>query len=65
MRGMLTGQVSKVHSNYRIPISNSASALLVLDNQARAALRKAGDARRGRGIGSHGRRAGRSAVTRG
>jgi protocatechuate 4,5-dioxygenase, beta chain len=33
MRGALTGQVSKVHSNYHIPISNTASALLVLDNQ--------------------------------
>ena len=42
MRGALTGRVSKVHSNYHIPISNTASALLVLDNQARAALRKAG-----------------------
>ena len=42
MRGALTGRVSKVHSNYHIPISNTASALLVLDNQARATLRKAG-----------------------
>jgi protocatechuate 4,5-dioxygenase, beta chain len=42
MRGALTGQVSKVHSNYHIPISNTAAALLVLDNQARAAFRKAG-----------------------
>ncbi len=43
MRGALTGQVSKVHSNYHIPISNTASALLVLDNQQDAMeLRKAG-----------------------
>jgi protocatechuate 4,5-dioxygenase beta chain len=42
MRGALTGRVSKVHSNYHIPISNTASALLVLDNQAKPALRKAG-----------------------
>jgi protocatechuate 4,5-dioxygenase beta chain len=33
MRGALTGRVSKVHSNYHVPISNTASALLVLDNQ--------------------------------
>jgi protocatechuate 4,5-dioxygenase, beta chain len=33
MRGALTGDVSKVHSNYHIPISNTASALLVLENQ--------------------------------
>jgi protocatechuate 4,5-dioxygenase beta chain len=42
MRGALTGRVSKVHGNYHIPISNTASALLVLDNQAKPALRKAG-----------------------
>jgi protocatechuate 4,5-dioxygenase beta chain len=42
MRGALTGRVFKVHSNYHIPISNTASALLVLDNRARATLRKAG-----------------------
>jgi protocatechuate 4,5-dioxygenase beta chain len=36
MRGALTGDVSKIHSNYHIPISNTASALLVLENQARA-----------------------------
>jgi protocatechuate 4,5-dioxygenase beta chain len=34
MRGALTGRVSKIHSNYHIPISNTASALLVLENQA-------------------------------
>jgi protocatechuate 4,5-dioxygenase beta chain len=42
MRGALTGRVAKVHSNYHIPISNTASALLVLENDARAELRKAG-----------------------
>ena len=41
MRGALTGRVSKVHSNYHVPISNTASALLVLGNQAQPALRKA------------------------
>ena len=40
MRGALTGRVSKVHSNYHIPISNTASALLVLDNQTRAMERE-------------------------
>ena len=44
MRGVLTGRVSKVHGNYHIPISNTASALLVLDNQAvkQTELRRAG-----------------------
>jgi protocatechuate 4,5-dioxygenase beta chain len=44
MRGALTGRVSKVHGNYHIPISNTASALLVLDNHAttRAEYRRAG-----------------------
>jgi protocatechuate 4,5-dioxygenase, beta chain len=37
MRGALTGEVAKVHGNYHIPISNTASALLVLSNQAEAA----------------------------
>ena len=32
MRGILTGRVSKIHSNYHIPISNTASAVLVLEN---------------------------------
>jgi protocatechuate 4,5-dioxygenase beta chain len=40
MRGALTGRVSKVHSNYHIPISNTASALLVLDNQSEAMERE-------------------------
>ena len=45
MRGALTGDVAKVHGNYHIPISNTASALLVLNNQAEAVetrYRKAG-----------------------
>jgi protocatechuate 4,5-dioxygenase beta chain len=42
MRGALTGRVSKLHSNYHVPISNTASALLVLENAAQAELRKAG-----------------------
>ncbi len=42
MRGALTGLVAKVHANYHIPISNTASALLVLDNEAaQATYRKA------------------------
>ena len=31
-RGALTGRVRKVHSNYHIPISNTAAALMVLEN---------------------------------
>ena len=41
MRGALTGRVGKVHSNYHIPISNTASALLVLEKDPQQ-LRKAG-----------------------
>ena len=40
MRGALTGAVEKIHSNYHVPISNTASGLLVLENHkamARAA----------------------------
>jgi protocatechuate 4,5-dioxygenase, beta chain len=33
MRGALTGDVSRVHGNYHVPISNTASALLVLENR--------------------------------
>jgi protocatechuate 4,5-dioxygenase, beta chain len=33
MRGALTGQVSKVHANYHIPVSNTAAGLLVLENR--------------------------------
>ena len=42
MRGALTGAVSRVHGNYHIPISNTASALLVMDNQPAEQFRKAG-----------------------
>lgn len=43
MRGALTGRVSKLHSNYHIPISNTASAVLLMENDAAAAeYRKAG-----------------------
>ena len=34
MRGALTGRVTKIHSNYHIPISNTAAGLLVLENAA-------------------------------
>lgn len=33
MRGALTGRVSKLHSNYHVPISNTASAMLMLENE--------------------------------
>jgi protocatechuate 4,5-dioxygenase, beta chain len=33
-RGALTGQVSKLHANYHIPISNTAAGLMLLDNRA-------------------------------
>ncbi len=33
MRGALTGRVSEAHRNYHIPISNTAAATMVLDNQ--------------------------------
>jgi protocatechuate 4,5-dioxygenase beta chain len=41
MRGALTGAVSRVHRNYHIPISNTASALLVMDNQPAERFRQA------------------------
>ena len=34
MRGALTGRVTKLHSNYHIPISNTAAGLLLLENAA-------------------------------
>jgi protocatechuate 4,5-dioxygenase beta chain len=34
MRGALTGKVSKIHSHYHIPVSNTAAGLLVLENAA-------------------------------
>jgi protocatechuate 4,5-dioxygenase, beta chain len=36
MRGALVGDVGKVHGNYHVPISNTASALLVLENRTHA-----------------------------
>ena len=32
MRGALTGHVRKIHGNYHVPISNTASAVMVLEN---------------------------------
>jgi protocatechuate 4,5-dioxygenase beta chain len=32
MRGALTGRVTKLHSNYHIPISNTGAGMLVLEN---------------------------------
>ena len=40
-RGALTGSVTKVHSNYHIPISNTAAALMVLENRPRRRRRRA------------------------
>jgi protocatechuate 4,5-dioxygenase beta chain len=40
-RGALTGRVTKVHSNYHIPISNTAAGLMVLENEARPAHARA------------------------
>jgi len=40
MRGAMTGQVSELHRNYHIPISNTAAATVVYDNQ-REGQRKA------------------------
>jgi protocatechuate 4,5-dioxygenase beta chain len=42
MRGALTGRVSQIQSNYHIPISNTASALLALENDAWGEMREAG-----------------------
>ena len=36
MRGALTGEVTQVHRNYHIPISNTAAATIVLENGSRA-----------------------------
>jgi protocatechuate 4,5-dioxygenase beta chain len=33
-RGALTGQVSRVHANYHIPISNTATGLMVMENRS-------------------------------
>jgi protocatechuate 4,5-dioxygenase, beta chain len=35
MRGALTGKVTKVHSHYHVPISNTAAGLIVLENEVR------------------------------
>ena len=32
MHGALTGDVAEIHSNYHVPISNTASAVMVLEN---------------------------------
>jgi len=40
-RGALTGQVAKVHGNYHVPISNTATGLLVLENRPRAPASRA------------------------
>ena len=37
MRGALVGNVSELHRNYHIPISNTAAATLVLDHRSKAA----------------------------
>lgn len=34
MRGALTGRVTKLHSHYHIPVSNTAAGLLLLENAA-------------------------------
>jgi protocatechuate 4,5-dioxygenase beta chain len=34
MRGALTGRVSELNRNYHIPVSNTAAATVVYDNQA-------------------------------
>ncbi len=36
-RGALTGRVTRVHSGYHVPISNTAAASMVLENQPRPA----------------------------
>ena len=41
MRGALTGHVAKAFVNYHIPISNTAAALMLLDNQSRTARQAA------------------------
>ena len=41
MRGALTGQVSELNRNYHIPVSNTAAATVVYDNQAAVERRAA------------------------
>jgi protocatechuate 4,5-dioxygenase beta chain len=38
MRGALTGRVKELYRNYHIPISNTAAATMVLENEAMPAL---------------------------
>ena len=38
MRGALTGRVKELHRNYHIPISNTAAATMVLENEAMPTL---------------------------
>jgi protocatechuate 4,5-dioxygenase beta chain len=40
MRGALTGKVSEAHRNYHIPISNTAAATVVFENEPLALPRK-------------------------
>jgi protocatechuate 4,5-dioxygenase beta chain len=40
-RAALTGRVTKVHANYHVPISNTATGLMVFDNQPAAVARAA------------------------
>jgi protocatechuate 4,5-dioxygenase beta chain len=40
-RGALTGRVTRVHANYHVPISNTATGLMVLENQPAALARAA------------------------
>jgi len=40
-RAALPGRVTKVHSNYHVPISNTATGLMVLENQPAAMARAA------------------------
>ena len=41
MRGALTGRVREVHRNYHIPISNTAAATIVLENDRKVARQAA------------------------
>jgi protocatechuate 4,5-dioxygenase beta chain len=37
MRGALTGEVVELHRNYHLPISNTASGIMLLENRPRLA----------------------------
>ena len=37
MRGALTGEVRELHRNYHLPISNTASGIMLLENRPRLA----------------------------